>query len=300
MLSRHSLINFFPQETHLYPLLWSPGGKLKVNDSQQLAAMLQEKLPAVNYGWTAQMPFLEELCKAIGELDRPPSTVSGLLRFMLHFWEQKQGGSIVTGEKTPAHIYYALEILKEFPECKIVLMCRDPRAVALSEQIKLEKNTRVSRQFSAFNFIVRWSTAADLIRRLETHKNAFFLPYERLIAEPEACITELCGFLGIDFEEAMLDVGVVNSSFGDRDQTGVAFNAENLDRWKTLLHPRTLGLIESHLAPQMADFGYAVSLAKPGITPPLKQRVKLRAARLASRLAPAIFHHLNRNKKYRD
>lgn len=218
---------------------------------------------------------------------------------MLHFWEQKQGGDIVTGEKTPAHIYYALEILKEFPECKIVLMCRDPRAVALSEQIKLEKNPRVTRQFSAFNFIVRWSTAADLIRRLETHKNAFFLPYERLIAEPESCIAELCDFLDIGFEEGMLDVGVVNSSFGDLSQSGMAFNTGNLDRWKTLLHPRALGLIESHLAPQMEEFGYAVSSSGQNVKTPLKQRVKLRIARLASRRAPALFHHLNRNKKYR-
>lgn len=298
MLSRCPEISFLPQETHIYPLLWKPGGKLPEMSSSQLAAFLLEKCPAVNYGWTTAMDFLEAFTDSLSRLNTPISTASSLLRYFLYFWQSQQGKNLITGEKTPAHIYYAPEILKEFPECKIILMCRDPRAAALSEYIKLENNDRVDRTFQAFNFIVRWATAVSLIRRYERLPNVHFVRYEDLIEAPGPTMHKVCEFAGISFTRDMLDIGVTNSSFSDKMQKGIGFNIANLTRWKTDLAPAATGMIEHYLAADMQSMGYEISDVSPG-KKRLKQSAMMWAARRAALLSPSRFHHYNRNHKYR-
>ena len=85
MLSRNTDVNFLPQETHLYPLLWKPGNKPDdFNDCEDLAGYLYRKLPEVNYGWTKTMPSLEDMCREIKELDHLPGSTPQLLRMILH------------------------------------------------------------------------------------------------------------------------------------------------------------------------------------------------------------------------
>jgi hypothetical protein len=303
MLNKSASISFLPQETHLYPLLWMPSGKMKsFSSNAELAAFLEKKLPEVNYGWTEAPEFLEEICSTISHSQQKITSTEDLLELILKIWEQKKGGNVITGEKTPAHIYYAKPTLKRFPTAKMVLMCRDPRAVALSEMVKLKNNPRTNRDFNTLNFVVRYGTALDLIHELKQQKNVLFIRYEDLILEPSPTLQKVTKFLNIDFNENMLDVGVTNSSFQDKKQAGIQFNTENLNRWETDLPNEITQMIEFHLADKMRELSYTLS----GIAPlslsafkKTKQQLKFVLAMQASKLNPAIFHHFNRNKKYK-
>jgi len=299
MLSRNENVKFFPQESHLYPLLWKPGNQLNQFDNvEELANFLQKRWPEVNYGWTKAQDHLDEICNDIRTLPKMPRNVAGLMRVLLYRWPQKHAFQGITGEKTPAHIYYALKTLKEFPECRVFTMSRDPRAAALSEQIKLKTNPRVKRRFNPFNFIVRWSTAMDLIKRLNKRKNVHFVKYEDLILNPEKSVRKVSEFLELDYSEDMLNVGVINSSFGDKNQTNISFNHDNLTRWETELPSSTIGLIEELLGDQMLELGYELTSTSGKFARP-SQTAKLKLARQAAKRFPARFHHMNRNQKYR-
>ena len=300
------MVNFLPQETHLYPLLWSPNDRLKhIKEPEKLSNFIRTQLPAVNNGWSLEKEILYEWTTAIGKLKTCPSTTSELLRHSMHFWQEKTRGIVHTGEKTPAHIYYALKTLKEFPKCKLIVMSRDPRAAALSEIVKLKGNTRTDRKFEAFNFIVRWSTAVAMATKLSTNKKALFVKYEDLISFPEETLQRIGRFLDLDLSEGllqdMLDVGVTNSSFSDAQQKGMGFNTMNLDRWKQELDSHTIGLIEYHLKNQMNDLNYDLTMTPTDSSRSvlLKQSVKLKLAHKVCAVTPAGFHHYNRNKKYR-
>jgi len=303
MLNRNASISFLPQETHLYPLLWLPSGKMKsFSSNAELAAFLEKKLPEVNYGWTEAPDFLKEICTTIGQSTQTFSSTEDVLEIILKIWEEKNGGNITTGEKTPAHIYYAHQTLKRFPTAKMVLMCRDPRAVALSEMVKLKNNPRTNRDFNTLNFVVRYGTAINLIQQLKQQKNVLFIRYEDLILEPKSTLQKVTQFLNIDFNEGMLDVGVTNSSFQDKKQTGILFNTENLNRWETDLPKEITQMIEFHLANKMVSLNYALSgidSLSISVTKKAKQKLKYKLAILAAKINPAIFHHFNRNKKYK-
>ena len=303
MLSKSDSIDFLPQETHLYPLLWNWKGKLKdFKQPKEWSDYLRVQLPKVNYGWVTAMPFLELICETIEVNNFMPNSVEELLEFILKIKENQQG-KVYIGEKTPAHIYYALKKRKKFPQCKIIIMCRDPRAAALSELIKLNNNPRVDKPFNVFTFLVRWASAIALSKRLSKLKNVLFLKYEDLIEDPQATLIKATEFLNVSFQRDMLNVGVTNSSFQDSAQIGIAFNQQNLSRWESELPIEMLTLIEYHLAHEMKTLGYTLSSnGSPNVAnlTLIKQRIKLVAAKNMATTAPALFHHLNRNKKYRN
>lgn len=302
MLNKSEDIQFLPQESHYFPLFYQRKNQFQqFKNGTELSVFLKDKLPKVNYGWTENEAFLNQLTEQIEVDNFVPKTAAQLLRYTFKLWTQEVGENCRVGEKTPAHIYYAPRIRKEFPACKFALMCRDPRAAALSELKKVGNNPRITKEFNTFTFIVRWSTAVALAEHFSKENDTIFIRYEDLIVEPESTLKSVCRHLSVDYKKELLDVGVTNSSFQDKKQKGIRFNTQNLDRWKTELPQAIIDLIEYHLGTQMQKLNYSLSGKKMRSNFQLmKQKTKLIAAKKVALNAPAMFHHSNRNKKYRD
>ena len=66
-------------------------------------------------------------------------------------------------EKTPANRRFIPQILERFPQAKLLITMRDPRAI-LAAQIALEK-TRKTREFSVYYCVSHWLQAAQLTLR---------------------------------------------------------------------------------------------------------------------------------------
>jgi hypothetical protein len=98
-------------------------------------------------------------------------------------------------EKTPRHIYRIAEILRYFPEAKIVLMIRDGRDVACSIR---------DRYGSLEAGIHRWVEDNEAGRKFWTHPNVRVVRYEELVADFEKTVREIVAFVGEEFEEGML------------------------------------------------------------------------------------------------
>ncbi len=161
-------------------------------------------------------------------------------------------------ESTPVHLFYCNQILKNFPNAKIIHIIRNPLSVVASGKERWYK--RSDKKKWLFEPIIRsfaWRTSALKAKELDMKykKNFYTIRYEDLIISPEKEIRRLCEFLEINFEPQMLNVKVVNPAdpkFFDKK----GFLNQNLDKWKVILTPeekRVVILITDNVAKY---FGY--------------------------------------------
>lgn len=159
------------------------------------------------------------------------------------------------GEKTPAHVADAQELLELFPACKIVQIVRDPRAVLASYRgVKVGTNEAVA--------VAReWKAAMQAHQGLAKHDRYLLIRYEDLVTKPDQTLAQVCQHLGLQFDPAML-------AFHKRDRPGYAAEQAHhaatqrpifrtsIDAWKGKLPDRQWAILEHLLAKEMPEMGY--------------------------------------------
>ncbi|HSS80514.1 MAG TPA: sulfotransferase [Gaiellaceae bacterium] len=175
------------------------------------------------------------------------------------------------GEKTPRHVYRIDELLSAFPEAKVVCLVRDPRAVVASykdwhgaaerrgvtESPELEADRERSRR--SYNPVLMSLLWRGVVRAsfeaLERHgpERVRIQRFERLAATPEAEVRELCDWLGLEYEPALLEIPVVNSSYATR---GAGVSSEPVERWRERLSPGEVGIVQSVCEPLLSELDY--------------------------------------------
>ncbi|WP_039390903.1 sulfotransferase family protein [Novosphingobium sp. MBES04] len=106
------------------------------------------------------------------------------------------------GEKTPEHTREALRLAEFFPRAKFLLILRDPRDVALSQ---IKAFDRRSLLFSAVRWNVDQRYWFDKASQVLGDARCMTVRYEELVAAPGSILPSVATFLGIPFDEAMLD-----------------------------------------------------------------------------------------------
>jgi hypothetical protein len=117
--------------------------------------------------------------------------------------------------------------------------------------------------------------------------------FERLADEPEAEVRDLCTWLGLEFEPALLEIPVVNSSYAT---TGAGVSTEPVDRWRALLSSRDVAVVQSCCGPLMEALGYAFEPVS--ISPPRLALAWAAAPIAAGRAAVANRERLGRATQY--
>src|SRR5438552_9757207 len=94
-------------------------------------------------------------------------------------------------EKTPANRNHVDEIFARFPQAKLLVTLRDPRAI-LATQIALEK-TRRTKRFSVYYVVAHWRVAAKLARRVRSGDvPGLFMPFEQLVSDVSTVMNRAC------------------------------------------------------------------------------------------------------------
>lgn len=152
-------------------------------------------------------------------------------------------------------------MLRAFPEFKVLLLYRDVRAIAASQNAKAEKRP--------YLFYARhWRKSIASLLAFTDSSYEFsdrVLPvcYEKLVSAPEAEARRICGFLNLEFDPAMTDVSsqvdqttgsnwTPNSSYGE--QEGIF--TSSVERWKQLLTNEQIAFLEYLCAPELTYLGY--------------------------------------------
>ena len=162
-------------------------------------------------------------------------------------------------EKTPANRNHVDDIFGRFPNAKLIVTLRDPRAI-LATQIALEK-TRQTKRFSVYYVIAHWRVAAKLARRVRAGDVAgIFVQFERLVSDPATVMKSACDYLEVAFEPAIvLKPTKIGETWGGNSAVQIEFaniSPEPASRWEKELSENEIGWVEWHCRDLMPEFGY--------------------------------------------
>ena len=195
-------------------------------------------------------------------------TERSLLDLAMSFYA---GGKPIRGEKTPAHIYAIPTLLEWFPNAKVIHCFRDPRAVYISNKRKYESRSlpRVSALarrskllfefYASLDVILTWRRAIRLHQEYQRRYPGQYClsKFEDLVLKPNEQLQNLCDYLDIPFQQAMLDQLVLNSSFLPKRQRA-GFDPSVVDRWRQYLHPAINRWFIFWCQHRFVEFGYSL------------------------------------------
>ena len=174
--------------------------------------------------------------------------VSGQLTNLSHHWV----------EKTPYNEQYADQICEWWPDAKIVHTVRDPRDNFASYH---RKHVDWSPEAFALNWVN--STQAGLNNRERYGQHHYLLlRFEDLTNTPEAKLTELCQFLGINDDPSLRQPVRGGKPWGGNSMFADQFSsisAKPVGRWTESLKPDEVATLELIAGPAMAHFGYSLT-----------------------------------------
>ncbi len=142
-------------------------------------------------------------------------------------------------EDTPYNLLHADGLLGLFPRMRLIHIYRDPRDVLASYQ-------RFSWGGTDFAVIAR--RLADIYRRWLVVREALpsesfmEISLETLAEQPTAALTQLCEFVGLEFEESLLEIPL---------------NRVNAGRWKKDVPPGEWEAAEPFISPYVDLYGYS-------------------------------------------
>ena len=118
----------------------------------------------------------------------------------------KEQGKSIWLEKTPEHLYYIETIERFIAGVRFIHIVRNGADVVASLYEVTHKYPKPWR--GALNIdscIDRWLEAIPLSDRHLQKPNHTLVRYESLVEEPRSTLVKLCQFLGVEFDESMLD-----------------------------------------------------------------------------------------------
>jgi Sulfotransferase family len=162
-------------------------------------------------------------------------------------------------EKTPANRNHLDEIFARFPNTKLLVTLRDPRAI-LATQIALEKR-RKTKRFSVYYVIAHWRVSAKLARLVRAGDvPGLFVQFEQLVSEPAPVMKNVCDYLEVRFDpEIVLAPTKIGEPWGGNSAAQIPFSkisAEPASRWENELTRDEIGWVEWHCRDLMPEFGY--------------------------------------------
>ena len=269
LLDNHPELLVLPQETAYFPTVLK---KYRAADRRrQFDYLTKESFSRVLFGgepkWREheyrnfpQQKFRETFERIAFD---PANSKRDLLALMAEAYAGTMGASLdrikCWIEKTPANRNHVDEIFARFPNAKLLVTLRDPRAI-LATQIALEK-TRKTKRFSVYYVIAHWRAAARLARRVRAGDvTGLFVQFEQLVSEPAGVMKNVCDYLEINFDpEIVLSPTKIGEPWGGNSAAQIAFSkvsAEPASRWEKELSEDEVGWVEWHCRDLMPEFGY--------------------------------------------
>ena len=277
LLDVHPDLLAFPEETAYFPTVRT---KYRARSRrEQFEYLTRQSLANVLFGYPGKVgrhaytdfPRAELYARFEQAAFAPANAERDLLVILLETYAAVRGrprdsvGRWV--EKTPANRDHLPAIFERFPQARVLLTLRDPRAL-LSAQIQLER-TRQRRRFSIYLAIKHWRTAARLALRQQNGRIAderlLVVGFRRLLEQPEDWMRKVCAFLGVRFDDALLRPTKAGCPWAGNSASGQAFSAistEPANRWRKLLSEAEIGWVEWHCRDLMEPLGYEPTLAR--------------------------------------
>ena len=197
MLAAHSRVHSFP-ETHFFCEL-----PLKGRRARWLRMLRRDNAKAT----------FRKFLSVIGRSDLE-SVIPSRSPLIRHFTsaykdaldqETLRSGKDVWVEKTPHHIDFIDEISKAVSGARFIHIVRDGRDVIASQLDAARKSPDHWHLPPIDDVIALWNSDIEVSRAHREDSMHHLVSYEDLIAEPEAQLKSVCRFMGIAYEQGMLE-----------------------------------------------------------------------------------------------
>lgn len=160
----------------------------------------------------------------------------------------------IWGDKSPSYIVHLPLLYRLFPHAKFIHIVRDVRDYCRSIQRAWGKNP--------IRAAFRWNQALLKASEAVAGLSGQYMEirYERLLEDAEGEVKKLCRFVGIDFQQEMLNVGTGTENLGDaKGVDGVA--SDNKGKFRSAFNRAVLLSIEEAAFPAMQLHDYQPILA---------------------------------------
>lgn len=185
-----------------------------------------------SYSYKAQMAFARNFSREkLAEIFR--SFLFGLVRPVL-----ESSGKKMFIEDDSWNMMFAKELLEIVPEAKFLHVYRDPRDVVTSFITKNWCPTDLDATVKFYKPVIR---RCRLVAKSLPRDRILEIGIEEIVERPREKLGLICSHFGLSFDENMLNVGLVASSFG---------------RWKRELTAAQCNFVDSALADEIRDLGY--------------------------------------------
>jgi LPS sulfotransferase NodH len=256
MLDHHPALAI-PSESYFIPQLWDRHGLRPRREA--FAADLARLARLRDWG--------VEPVEVARRLD-PRPTFAEAIAAVYEVYAARQGKRRF-GDKTPAYMQRLDAVEQAFPRAQYVHLIRDGRDAALSF-VAMRRRPRFNwaRPRSVAGFAAQWRYEIGAARRLGERlgpSRYVELRYEELVARPEEALRELCRFLGLDFDSAMLEYHRAGRGEVLVDHPKLASPpTRDLRRWRSELPPRELARFEAIAGGTLSELGYERGAPSPG------------------------------------
>lgn len=135
------------------------------------------------------------------------------------YCQQFDPAASIWGDKNPFHIYQLGKIKRYFPGVKVILIVRDFRACYSSVKKLVAKEQESGEVWQGIKTIGglthQWNQVVKIIEKYHQKWEQFYLvSYEDLVREPSAQLAKICKWVGVDFQESMLQFYQKNAELG--------------------------------------------------------------------------------------
>ena len=176
------------------------------------------------------------------------------------------------GDKTPYYVLHMPALLRWWPDAQFIHIVRDGRDVALSLFAR-------QHDFGVYNsyFAARyWEQYVETGREQGAalpHGHYLEMRYEDLLADQRGTLEKVCTFLGIGFDEALMNF----KKSGEAGKTPLLqqpVQKGNAEKWRKAMSPTQIAAFEGGAAATLRAFSYP--LATAGGRLPLPKRAAYR------------------------
>ncbi|MGH2543441.1 MAG: sulfotransferase family protein, partial [Ardenticatenaceae bacterium] len=221
----------------------------------------------VGHRWFSRWGLAEDEVREALVGDQPGDCAEAIRR-VFALYARRQGKPRY-GDKTPGYVMHIPLLATLFPEARFVHLIRDGRDVALS--LREMEWGPADLWESALYWRERVEIGRRAGRRLDAERYRE-VHYEDLVEEPEATLRELCSFLGLSFDSAMLHYPerapqlIAPAEYPHRHR-GVALPpTKGLRDWRSQMNREDLARFEAVAGGLLTRLGYERGLPRPPVT----------------------------------
>jgi len=266
VLSSHSHITITP-ETNSFERIFKDSvyfdKKLKEKEFCEIFSLLQSDLKLNSWPDFELKKFFSEVRENL----RDSYTLETFFQQLFaSYADLKIGGKHYLGNKKGFYASECAYIVNSiFPNTKFLYIVRDPRDAVRS----MIKNISGHTFFSALNiYVERIKNICEINSTLD--EKSLIITYEKLVRNPRAVLSEICGYLNIPFEEGMLDFHkdnreknlLLRNTKHIHRNTLLPFNRQLINQWhkSNYFGNFKLFMLESACGNYMERFGYTRTL----------------------------------------